>query len=223
MDVLVHYPTRGRPKLFRQTLSLYLRDPTPGILVTLDADDPTMNCAEMLLFLNQQDRRVDYRIGHCRTKVDAVNDGVGAETWDLLITASDDMIPQRHDYAQRIAGLFEEFFPDGDGVLHLNDGRNGKALNTICICGRPYYDRFGYVYRSKSDFPNDGYISVFCDNEWQEVSEQLGRAIYVNEIIIAHDWIGGTHPSCKVHQRNESFHQQDYQTYRRRKAAGFPT
>jgi hypothetical protein len=215
MDVLVHYPTRGRPKLFRQTLSLYLRDPTPGILVTIDADDKTMNNADMLLYLNQQDRRVDYRIGNCQSKVEAVNDGVGAETWDLLITASDDMIPQRADYAQRIAGLFEEFFPDGDGVLHLDDGRCGKELNTLPIMGRPYYDRFGYVY-------HPSYKSTHCDNEMHEVAERLGRSVYVPEIIIRHEWIGH-HAPDRLHQYNESLSPQDDQTYRRRKAAGFPT
>lgn len=220
-DLLVHYPTRGRPDLFRHTLSLYLRDPVAHVLVTLDRDDATMNNPTVLGYLFNMPR-VKFRVGDCKSKVDAVNDGLHEADWDVICIASDDMIPQRDDYAKRIVGLFEEFWPDGDGVLHLNDGHNGRNLNSLSICGRPYYDRFGYVYRSNTDFPNDGYVSVFCDNEWQEVSERMGRAAYVNEIVIAHEWIGGTHPRCKVHQRNESFYRQDEQVFRRRKAAGFP-
>lgn len=221
MNLLVHYPSRGRPALFRDTLSLYLRDSTARLLISLDSDDPTMNCPSMLTFLAAQDR-VDYRVGNCKSKVDAVNDGLYEADWDVCMIGSDDFLPVRADYAQRIVSLFDEFFPDRDGVLHLDDGRNGKILNSLAILGRPYFDRFGYVYRSNTDFPNDGYVSTHCDNELQEVSEKLGRAIYVHEIVVRHEWIGGTHPSDKLHLHNESFYERDARMFKRRQAAGFP-
>lgn len=213
MNVLVKYPSRARPQLFYRTLGLYQQDPIARVLVSIDRDDATMNNVEMLAWLCRQPR-VETRIGDSRSKVEAINDGVAEAEWELLILASDDMTPQRTDYAQRIAALFEEFFPDGDGVLHLNDGRAGRDLNTLCILDRAYFDRFGYVY-------NPAYVSLHCDNEFQEVSERLGRAVYVNEVVIAHDWIGDFAPD-RLHQRNESFYRADEQTFRRRKAAGFP-
>jgi hypothetical protein len=213
MNVLVKYPTRARPDVFRSTLGLYQRDPTASFLISIDADDATMNNPDMLGFLDAQPR-LTYRVGNSKSKIEAVNDGVAEADWQLLLLASDDMVPQRDEYAMRIRQLFDEFFPDGDGVLHLNDGNNGRNLNTLCICDRRYFDRFGYLYHPQ-------YQSLWADNEWQEVSERLGRAIYVNELIIAHDWIG-TYKPDRLHLHNESFYQHDERIFRQRKAAGFP-
>jgi hypothetical protein len=158
---------------------------------------------------------VEYRVGSSKTKVQAINDGVADIKWSLMILASDDMIPQRADYAQYIKSLFREKFPKGDGVLHMNDGHAGRNLNTLPIMDRKYFDRFGYVY-------HPAYDSVFADNEFQEVSESLGRAAYIDEIVIAHEWIGNTHPKCPVHRRNDSLYSVDEITFRHRRAAGFP-
>jgi hypothetical protein len=129
------------------------------------------------------------------------------------------MVPQRRDYARRILELFAEKFPYGDGVLHLNDGRVGRTLNTLCICDRKYYDRLGYLYRPAS---MGGYVSVYCDDEWQQVSERLGRAAYVDEVILFHNWIGETNPRDALHRRNEAHYAADGRTFQRRKKAGFP-
>jgi hypothetical protein len=219
MDFLVKYPSRSRPQLFVERVQQYLADPIARMLVTLDHDDDRMNQPDIHAFLDRHEDRVKVRWGNCKTKVEACNDGLNEEPWTgIALLASDDMAPQRPDYASRIVELFTERFPDGDGVLHLHDGRVGKILNTICCCDRKYYDRLGYLYRPLS---LGGYASVYCDNEWQEVSEQLGRSAFVNEVVIKHQWIGETAPD-KLHQRNESFHTQDARTFRARKAAGFP-
>jgi hypothetical protein len=219
MKTLVKYPSRARPALFKQTFAKYRQDDSAYFLVTIDADDETMNNPQMQRWLDEQPRTM-YRIGNCKSKVEAINDGLAEMDWSLLILASDDMIPQRPDYAARIAELFGEFFPEGDGVLHLNDGRVGRRLNTLCVCDRKYFDRFGYLYRGT---PGDGYVSLWCDNEFQEVSERLGRAIYCDEVVIAHDWIGDYAPADPLLRRNESYNDADARTFQRRKDAGFPS
>lgn len=213
MNVLVKYPTRSRPRLFREQMARYQQDKSANFLITIDRDDETMNNPEMLKWLYELPR-TKFRVSDCQSKVQAVNDGVLEAKWDLLIVASDDMIPQRKDYAKRIADLYEEFFPEGDGVLHLNDGNTQRSLNTLPILDRKYFERFGYVYH-----PN--YVSVFCDDEFQKVSESMGRSVYVDEVVIRHEWIGGTAPD-KLHRHNESFFRQDEATFRRRQKAGFP-
>jgi hypothetical protein len=214
LKVLVKYPTRSRPKLFQERLTQYLYDPTVHVLVTADLDDASMNNPEMKAWIRQQPR-TSVRYGMCKSKVEACNDGVAEDPWDgLLILASDDMVPQRGDYARRIAQIYDEFFPDGDGVLHLNDGRTQRTLNTLCILDRKYFDRFGFIY-------NPAYTSTHCDDEFQAVSERLGRAVYVDEVVIHHDWIGAYAPDS-LHQRNESYFWQDERTFKARRAAGFP-
>lgn len=213
MNVLVKYPTKSRPELFKSTFRKYRQDETASFLISIDQDDESMTNLDMLAWLDEQPRTT-YRIGNSKSKVEAINDGVAETAWDLLILASDDMIPQRVDYAQRIADLFEEFFPEGDGVLHLNDGRTGRQLNTLPIMDRKYFRRFNYVY-------HPSFISVFCDNEFQEVSERLGRSIYVNEIIIHHAWTDITGADA-LHRRNESYYREDERIFRARQNAGFP-
>jgi hypothetical protein len=173
-----------------------------------------MNNPEMLGWLDAMPR-VKYRVGESKTKVQACNDGLAEERFDIVLLASDDMAPQRDDYASRIVSLFAEHFPEGDGVLHLNDGRVGRKLATICCCDRKYFSRRGHLY-------HPSFTSVWCDNEWQEVAESLGRLVYVDDVLIRHEWVGEHCPDA-LHKRNESFSNADCRTFRHRKLAGFPT
>ena len=215
-SVLVKFPTRSRPDLFFRTLSLWATDPAARFLISIDEDDAACNNNQFLGAVETvaPGRDILVRVGHSRGKVEAVNDGLAEEPWDgVLIVASDDMTPQRPDAASYLARLLLERFPDGDGVLHTDDGRTGRTLNTLPVMGRKFYDRFGYCYAPC-------YQSVFCDDELQAVSESLGRAAYVDEVIVSHDWIG-EHAPDDLHRRNESHHTRDAAVFAERKAAGF--
>jgi hypothetical protein len=208
-DLLVKWPSRGRPRLFAETFKKWDVGDV-RFLVSLDSDDPAL--FEYRAFLRGRPN-VTVRIGASRNKVHACNRDLDGEPFDVLVLASDDMVPQRADWAARVVGLMRQYWPDGDGVLHLNDGRAGRSLNTLCICGNKYFLRFGYLYHPH-------YVSLHCDNEWQEVSERLGRAQYVDECIIRHNWIGDT--PDELCRRNESFYDVDGKTFQRRQAAAFP-
>lgn len=212
-DVLIKFPTRSRPILFQRTMQLYLADPLARVLVSADLDDETMNNPGMKDWLAGQDR-VKVRFGNSKTKIEAINDGTSGESFDLVVVASDDMIPMRKDYAKRIVELFQKHFPRGDGVLHLNDGHRGSGLNTLPIMDRKFFDRMGTVF-------HPDYISVWADNEFQELAESQGRSKYVDEVVIEHQWIGATQPD-ELNTRNEGFFHIDKITFERRKAAGFP-
>lgn len=211
--LLIKFPSRSRPRVFRDTLTLWNAQPhAVRFIVSLDADDIAL--PEYLRILEHVPN-AQYFIGKSANKVDAINrDMEHAGEWSVGALASDDMIPQRADYASRIAGLMQHHYPDGDGVLHLNDGRAGRSLNSLCVCGRKYFDRFGYWY-------NPAYASLWCDNEWQDVSEHLGRATYVDEVLIAHKWTDVTGQD-ELHLRNERSYHADAATYERRKQAVFP-
>jgi hypothetical protein len=157
---LVKFPSRSRPRLFFETLAKWYADETARFLVTLDEDDHSL--PDYLRGLGVP--RVKVRVGTCKSKVEAVNDGLAEEDFTFLVVASDDMTPCRHDYAAYLRRVLFDRFPDGDGVLHVNDGRTGRDLNTVPILGRAYFDRFGYVYRCGTKYGADGYVSVYCDN-----------------------------------------------------------
>jgi len=102
-------------------------------------------------------------------------------------------------------------------VLWFNDGFSGQnRLITLSILGRKYFHRFNYLY-----YP--GYKSVFCDNEFTDVARLLGKVVYIDQVIIQHQWVGAVNPNDPLHRRNESpeMYAHDKAIYDERVAANF--
>ena len=218
MRILIKFPTRSRPNKFFETLERYLATASGKhdirVLVSCDIDDVSMfNMAVQRQFATMPQVSVHY--GRSKSKVQAINaDMEHAGEYDVLLLASDDMLPKEHGYDDIICEEMTRHFPDLDGVLHFNDGRVGRKLNTLCILGRPYYERFGYIY-------HPAYTSLWCDNEFQAVSEGLGKAAYIDRVIIHHAWIDhvGQDPLMR---RNNAFYKRDERVFKYRMANGFP-
>lgn len=219
MRFLCKFPSRSRPGRFLEVFNLY-RSYLSGkhsmeFLLSFDEDDIMMNNPHMRKILDSQGEGVRYYFGNSKSKIQAVNaDMDKAPDYDILLLASDDMVPVQHGYDDIIATDMQTHFPDLDGVLHYNDGIRGEALNTLCIMGKPYYDRFGYIY-------NPEYTSVFCDNEFTEVSRMLGKAAYIDKLIIQHKWM--EQGKDALYQRNEDpdLYSKDGQVFVRRRQNGY--
>ena len=221
MSILVKFPTRSRPDQFLQTFSTYITkadDPKHiRFLITLDANDDTVT-PEFLQTIHNIHPHVKYVVGTSKNKIDAVNrDMDQAGDYDILLLASDDMIPVVQGYDRIIRDAMKEHYPDRDGVLFFNDGYNGSKLNTLSIMGKPYYERFHYLY-------HPSYKSLYCDNEFMHVAQRLGKQTYFDQVIIRHD-----HPKTSVnvkhdalYQKNYSYTKADHDNYIQRKRLGFP-
>jgi hypothetical protein len=90
----------------------------------------------------------------------------------------------------------------------MNDGYCGPKLNTLCILGSKYYQRFNYIY-----FPE--YKSLWCDNEFMNVAFELNKQTYLNDVIIKHE-----HPvnnnSVKIDElylSNDRYYDEDNKLY----------
>lgn len=237
MTVLVKFPTRGRPDRFFPVLDRYYygskKKNATKFLVSCDLDDPSMNNDTVRQKFSQyQNLEVCY--GNSKTKIEAVNaDMDKAGEYDILLLASDDMIPEERGYDEIIRGRMEELYPDTDGVLWFFDGYR-KDFNTLCILGRKYYERFGYIY-------HPDYKSFWSDNEFTEVATSLGKQTFIDKVIIRHvhpDWIQRDpatktlfqqiHPTTtnigldETFMKNLPYERQDAAVYLQRKAAGFP-
>ena len=219
MKLLIKFPTRGRTLKFLNTLSKYRNLLSNNIdvtfLITMDSDDTDMNCEFVKEVLDQY-KNVVYSYGNSKTKIDAVNADINMITdWDILLLASDDMIPKVKNYDEIIVSKMRHWFPDTDGVLWFNDGHQGDKLNTLSILGRKYYERFNYIY-------NPEYKSTWCDNEFMDVANILGKQIYFPEIIIKHE-----HPDVgfgerdNVHIGNMINEKHDMETYHKNKLKNF--
>jgi hypothetical protein len=219
MKILVKFPTRNRKTKFFNVLKIYqtLANNLDNMLflITIDEDDIEMNnsdCLEILSTFKNCKVVVDYS----SSKVHAVNRDMNyAKDWDILLLASDDMIPQIKGYDEIIINKMKDIYPNTDGVLWFNDGFKKSELNTICILGKRYYEKFNYIY-----YP--GYKSTWCDNEFMTVADLLGKQTYFDDVIIKHehpDW--GFGKQDEVHKKNQQDFNYDMTLYNNRKKINF--
>jgi hypothetical protein len=219
MKILVKFPTKGRKNKFFNTLKIYQNFcediENTHFQITLDEDDETMNNDDVKSILSSF-KNISYYYGNSISKIDAINRDMDKNTdWDILLLASDDMIPKIKGYDNIIRERMKETFPDTDGVLWFNDGNHSEKLNTLSILGKKYYDRFNYIYNPK-------YISTWCDNEFTDVSIKLGKQKYFKEIIIRHEhpeWGFGTYD--QIHSLNYANDQHDNNVYISNKSNNF--
>ena len=185
MKLLVKFPTRGRREKFFTTLDKYrslCEDPSNvSFLISMDSDDLEMS-EELVKDRFDKMDNVYLVWGRSTSKIGACNRDIRnfQEPWDILLLASDDMVPQIQGWDTRIISDMEVSFPNTDGVLWYSDGYQAKNLNTLCILGKTYYNRFKYVY-------HPSYRQVWCDNEFTEVSIRLNKVVYSSDVIIRHE------------------------------------
>jgi hypothetical protein len=182
MKLLIKFPTRARPEKFFKVLDLYylnLRDSNFEFVVSCDIDDTLMNTLEIKERL-QQYPNLKFYFSNNTTKVEAINNNLTDAEFDILLLASDDMIPVKPGYDKIIKEQMIQHFPDTDGVLWFNDGFQESNLNTLCIIGKKYYNRFNYIY-------HPSYKSLYCDTEFTLVSQKLNKVRYFEDTIIRHE------------------------------------
>jgi hypothetical protein len=219
MKLLIKFPTRNRKNKFFKVLRQYQNlcedlDNT-YFLITLDNDDESMNPSDVEdIFNTFKNIKVVY--GTSDSKIHAVNRDIELiNDWDIVLLASDDMTPKVKGYDNIIRNKMKEFYSDTDGILWFNDGHMGNKLNTLCILGKKYYDRFGYIYHPE-------YKSVWSDNEFMLVGNLLGKQTYFEQVIIEHehpDWGYGSRD--EIHQNNSKNENQDKLLFTKRKDNNF--
>jgi len=217
MKLIIKFPTRVRVRKFLNVLSKYVRlleDKSTPIIVSCDSDDISMKEDFVTEVINQY-KNVTLQFNNNNTKIEAINHNMGTLDFDIVLLASDDMVPRVKGFDTIIREKMLTHYPDTDGVLWFNDGYKGDKLNTLCILGKKYFDRFGYIY-------NPEYKSVWCDNEFMDISKLLDKVTYFDDVIIRHehpDWGFGSNDS--IHMTNVKNESSDRATYEKRKQQNF--
>ena len=192
MDILIQFPTRKRKEKFLKYLQRYVETLSGKNEVTInincDTDDSEMNNQDTVDQIKAiySNSIINFDDNLC--KIEAINNNLDDKTFDVLVNAADDMWPTASGWDEEIRKGFEEHFPNYDGCLHYDDGFQRDNISTLCIIGKPYYDRFGYIY-------HPDYKSLWCDNEFTDVARSLSRIVYLSKIIIRH-----AHP-CITHEK----------------------
>jgi hypothetical protein len=211
--LLLKYPTRGRPDLFKATMQRYID--TAGtplmIVVSIDEDDATMTAPHMAQWMSE--RGIACHTGPRRTKIAAINADIPVTGWSALVLGSDDHIAVRKGWGEIVLRDTEKH---PDSLLWYKDIRQDRIC-LMPVMDRAYYSRTSYIY-------HPAYVSLWCDNEQTEVAQSLGRLqkmgleLWRNE---SPDW-GGVVRKDQLYKANNSHFVKDQITYNRRKKLGFP-
>lgn len=189
MNFLIQFPTLSRPEKFLSVLNKYISTCSTWnkifFNINCDVDDDTMNNAyvqERVKYLLGKRHEVDGVINYDKDtdKISAINANIDNKSFDVIVCASDDMVPKVYSWDQKIAQAMSENFPDLDGCVHFNDGNTNGELITFSILGRKLYEHFGYIY-------HPDYKSLYCDDEFTQVVKQMGKEKYIDEVIITHE------------------------------------
>ena len=217
MRLLIKFPTRERSDKFLKVLKIYydlLDDKNTCFIISCDEDDESMKSEKVIKELsNYKNLKIFY--SNNKSKIEAVNNNLNDVDFDVVLLASDDMIPKIKGFDTIIKEKMLTHYPDFDGVLWFNDGLQKNKLNTLCILGKKYYDRFGYIY-----YPE--YLSTWCDNEFMDVANLLNKQTYFDKIIIRHEhpYIGFGKQDY-AHTMNHINDNHDRELYEKRKKINF--
>ena len=232
--ILIKWPSRQRADRFFVTLAEWLRllSKTSPVhfLFSFDRED-IMSSQEIqtklaMTFRGLEDRGVTFTacIGPKeRTKVQAINADINEyrRPWDMLMLASDDMVPKVENFDLELIAVLPGKSPVGqDYLINAWDGWRRDALCTFTVMTRLYYDRFSYIY-------HPAYESLWCDNEQTDVARSLCRVIDIPapRCLVEHQ-----HPANNkaVFQWDDLYRQEgsnaqfakDKATYEKRRASG---
>lgn len=197
--LLIKFPTRNRPEKFKRVYQQYY-DYLSGnhdikFVISMDNDDPTMNNPQMREWLDNHPSNKKYNYSDNKSKIQAVNADLNNESADVLLLASDDMIPQIKGYDDIIFKEFELYFPSFDGAIKFNDGLRSDDLMTLCVMGWKNYTDLGYIY-------HPDYTSLYADTEQTIYFKKLNKLAVSPTCIIKHEWT--SHPWDELHARNEN-------------------
>jgi len=214
--ILVKFPSRERAHKWFLVINGYIQKQTTNdvkYLITLDQNDNLLlaytNYCETL---KSQGVNIEYIVGQSNSKIHACNrDMDKSGDWDIVVLGSDDMICQYEGWDNV---LINEMGEDTDRVLYHPDGFT--QLNTMCVMGKYYYKRFNYIY-------HHDYISLWADNEYQEVSRILGKEVKYDTVLFKHEHFSNMSSVRKdaLMTKNESFYHRDKLTYDKRKEQNF--
>lgn len=220
MRILLKCPTRSRPQQFMSVLQKYVslasRPDLLGVCVSCDADDTTMIPAGVQYAIKNATHSTAWTeifYGSSTNKIEAVNADMASINWewDIVVLVSDDMVPKVKGYDDI---LRSHMVPNTDGILWVNDGTQGRNLNTISIMGRKMYESFGYIY-------HPAYKSLFCDTEFTDLCKGslASKCVYIHDVLIQHEHPGTGFPERgdALYARNQTYWSQDMYTYISRK------
>jgi hypothetical protein len=135
-----------------------------------------------------------------KTKVDAINDNMPDDGWDILVNLSDDQRFTVMGFDEQIMELC-----GSDTFLHIPDG-NRADFATMSIMGKKYYNRDWFIYDPRFE-------SLYCDNWATVVAKKRECYKFANINIMQHlHPTYGTAKNDLIYVKNKQSLHKDRQT-----------
>jgi hypothetical protein len=197
-EILIKLASRSRPNKFVKCLNNIKQMTMTDyqVIVSADSDDKTMNCPQMIRFVDRMPR-VKMFFGPHSCKVEAINRDIEKATpdWTILVNMSDDFEIVCRGWDRILRQVVGEAWPGStDWFAHFSDGYVHEALPTISIMGRDYYNHDKYIYHPV-------YKSFSCDSEAYFVALARGKHKYFNHRLFKHE-----HPANNRRLKNDSLY-----------------
>lgn len=189
--------------------------------VAIDTDDITMNNATMRALIAEVPG-MSYTVDYSQNKIQAINRAmVGMhDNWNILVLASDDMIPQVVGWDKIIRDQMAKSFPDGNGILWYNDGYQPR------VCTMSIYGKKFYIERLKRNIYHPDYTSLWCDNEITEIGKRENKLFYSDVCLFKHEHYSNNNRIVKdeLMKRNDTreLYLRDEKVFNNREKLGFP-
>lgn len=185
--VLVKYASRGRKKRFFDGLdNIFELAEFPDrilVLISVDEDDTEMCNDEVKSKLSTY-KNIHVCWGLSENKIHATNRDFDKipehfQDFSIVVNYSDDQRFTMYSWDTIIRTDFNSVSPDFSHYIAYLDPDTQGALSTLFICGRGWYDRFGWVYDPK-------FKSLFCDNLAEDAAKHLNKYHYTGYSIYQH-------------------------------------
>lgn len=185
--ILVKYASRGRRQRFFDGLdNIFELAEFPDrllVLITLDEDDPEMCNDEVKEKLSTY-KNIHVCWGLSKNKIHATNKDFDKipehfKDWSIVCNFSDDQRWTMYGWDTMIRVDFNNVSPDLSHYMAYLDPDTQGALSTLFICGRKFYDVFGFIY-------DEIFISLFADNLVEDCAKLLGKYHYTGYQLYQH-------------------------------------
>jgi hypothetical protein len=137
MKILIQFPTYGRASKFLKVLDKYVETCSSFnevfFNINCDGSDLSMTDSyvfERIKYILSKRKNVSGKVNYDddTTKISAINDHVDEQDFDIVVCASDDMVPKVESWDQEIVSAMKDNFPNLDGCVHFNDGNTSGKL-----------------------------------------------------------------------------------------------
>lgn len=217
--ILFKFASRSRPEKFKKAclnIQENCNSKNYFIVCSIDEDDISMNNDDMLQWMYHTIDNFVLSIGKSTNKTHAINRNLDKiQKYDIIVNFSDDMEFLVKGFDDIIRKDMADNFPDGDGVLHYNDGFQKSNVMTMSIMGRKYCEHVSRDIYGLNELViyHPSYESVWSDVEATEVAYMLGKYKYIGN---DHQIFVHNHPVWKKAEWDEQYRKsEDARVYAR--------